>query len=337
MLTKCLVYMLGALLTWSNEHLARGYDMLLGMYLGGIENRCKSFLPCPVGFLRSECVKMSLLPKTPYTIHIDHSPSHNSQLESKWKSRTLPFCSNGNHPGRWLVIPHFLTHWCQQTAVNNQHRAEGEWREILQREAMKHTNSTLTSYYQELQNYLNGNICSMHAADMDTSNNEDLKLESKHAVFAPFSCKYKLYWPQEVMSCLRGRISPLFLTGDSLTRNLYVTILNELKLSSISIGEAKKKTNIKKERIFSIERNNVSVGFLMQNPWQGTDVHRLISSGKVERAKVVVSDFGFLHNQRASIRSFEFALRSSNLFPFWRRNKLTSRKMILQNQVTFRV
>ena len=304
--------------------------MLLGIYLGGIENRCKNYLTCFTPFCRSECVQMSLLPQTPYSLHIDNAKSAN--VAKDWHSRELPFCPNGNHPGRWLVVPSSLTMWCNNSGHGNQRISEQEWRDILHREAELHADSSSISYFKEVQSYLNGNICSMFAVDVDTSD-EDLKLESRHAMFAPFTCKYKLYWPEEAMTCLRERVSPLLLTGDSLTRNLYVTILNKLRVSTLSSAEAKKKTNVKKERAFNSERNNVSVGFLMQNPWQGTDVHRLISSGKVERAKVVVSDFGFLHNQRASIRSFEFALRSSILYTFWQNISLVSRmskKMILQ-------
>ena len=299
------------------------------MYLGGMENRCKGYKACPLPFRIDDCVHMALLPQTPYAITVHGGAKDVSAPATDWEDRSLPFCSNGNHPGRWLTLPASVTAWCESTSPAHQKQHSQEWNNLLA--VPKGASAEVRTYYRELLLYLNGDICSMVAPITDSTlprtqfQESEAKAsalgiapESRHAVFAPYSCKYKLYWIEETRQCLgRGHISPLFLTGDSMTRDLYVKFLNAIQFSTMTSAEAKLKTNVKKDVKFYFRKGNVTIDFILHNVWEGEGFHKTARSPIVRNAKAIVTDFAFLHNQNADVFRFEARLRASPVFKLW--------------------
>lgn len=299
---------LGTLVSWSPRLLAFSYDLLMGMYLGGVESRCYGYRSCSYPYRIDSCVEAAIISQIPYSLTV-HRPELDAGAVA-WTQRPLPLCLNGNHRGRWLAVPYQVSEWCNKTTNDHQRTSEKDWRALL--------SSSLGN--DELMRYLaGGDVCSMLVPASGIMPGVMMK-EAAHAVFAPYACKYHLFWPEEKKQCLEKHVSPLLFSGDSMIRNMYVEFSRVMGYSTLTAREAKKLTNVEKQSLLSIKESNMKVEYIMQLNWH--DERFLPDSRLTHRVlqlapKVIVTDFGFLHNRYADMFLFENQFISSSIFKHW--------------------
>jgi hypothetical protein len=101
---------------WTSDEKKHGYDMLFPIYLGGTEARCKPYQGCKYEKTCCGCWELAAIPgmRTLLTI-ADSFGSCHSHFSSSFQT-SLPFCSRGNHSGRWLQIPSFVEKHCNPSS-----------------------------------------------------------------------------------------------------------------------------------------------------------------------------------------------------------------------------
>ena len=92
---------LGYLFNWPPEKIARGSQQLQSIFLGGCEPRCPPYSNCGP-FNLPECDQASFIIDSR---SIRNSTSTAESEKGSRKRAELPYCTGGNHPGRWIRTP----------------------------------------------------------------------------------------------------------------------------------------------------------------------------------------------------------------------------------------
>ena len=100
----------GKLFKLSTNEISHGLQAKSSVFLGGCEPRCRPFVPCDTPFNLPQCDVESFIPKSPFSLH---SPYRTNSCEEQ--RGPLPYCTRGNHPGRWLEIPASVLATCNTT------------------------------------------------------------------------------------------------------------------------------------------------------------------------------------------------------------------------------
>jgi hypothetical protein len=174
-----------------------------------------------------------LIGQVPLAMHISShllssSPSSTSRKKQRLSSQLptpLPLCSNGNHRGRYLTIPSESLNICQAATSLRHYSSFGN---KFQREQVYLTTDH-TLHDQELrafliQQYRNRSVAMAHrllAQELLRHTDEESSLcplivlhdlpkisssaatmtgmrDTRHEIFAPYSCRYKFYSPLQV-------------------------------------------------------------------------------------------------------------------------------------------
>jgi hypothetical protein len=174
----------------------------------------------------------------------------------------LPYCSKGNHPGRFLTIPTDSLRICgvsnfagqdRHYIASNQDNNERQLRSIL---IQKYLDQSQPIEHRLLSQEL------LKHTDRDSSlcplivmNEIAEARDTRHEIFAPYKCRYKYYSPLQVHFIFSFSFASLFLQaksclkilhrtnsysiGDSLTRDLYASINIFMNLSRLSLSQMK--------------------------------------------------------------------------------------------------
>jgi hypothetical protein len=246
----------GLLYDWKPEDLIKGVEMYHSIFFGGSECRCPPYVNCGP-FNMPQCDVKSFLGKSPYQMrsvhrHVD-CPASSGSSHSKSSHVTLPYCSGGNHPGRWIRVPDSVLTVCgadkyEQDLKDEHKRQIGKRQEFGKYAAVitaysQHTQQVAVEkmwepikaaehhtphekvYLEVLSRYSGGNICSL-------ANIEDppTPLDGKLEIFAPYDCKYRLLTSAEVDSHSNPPSPPLPLPchSHSLDRQLNACMIKSV-------------------------------------------------------------------------------------------------------------
>jgi hypothetical protein len=111
--------------------------MLLPVYLGGTEARCKHFQGCSLEQYCCGCWDAALIPGIRNNLTITDGLgscfSHfSSAFKNSLRETSLPLCSRGNHSGRWLQVPSFVQTQCLHHNSSSSALLWGQITQILQ-------------------------------------------------------------------------------------------------------------------------------------------------------------------------------------------------------------
>jgi hypothetical protein len=202
----------GLLYAWSASARSRGAETYHSIFLGGCEGRCPPYQNCGPYNIPA-CDQKSFVIGSPFALEAQDASSACSLPKSP-----LPFCSSGNHTGRWLRVPDHILTICgvdpfrsaliaekerqrgkrqdfnKYTAIMSayvKHSQEVDPREVLgylQTAAHSGGSKHHQVHLDTLIKYANGNLCSLaHIEDPHSS------LDGSLDVFAPYDCRYQLF------------------------------------------------------------------------------------------------------------------------------------------------
>ena len=103
----------GTLFTWSSDELSWGFYKFHHVFLGGSESRCKPYTQCHLNNACCDCDSMSYVTGAPFKLHSVTNPSNKCNGLATAATAVLPYCTNGNHAGRWLQFPTELQEICK--------------------------------------------------------------------------------------------------------------------------------------------------------------------------------------------------------------------------------
>jgi hypothetical protein len=115
---------LGKMFQWTPRHVEEGAEALQSIFLGGCENRCPPNVNCGP-FNLPECDKKSFVVNSPFVVNSTYYGTHAMECLDKQEQK-LPYCTGGNHPGRWLEIPKEVLDTCQVEKYMKEWNAERE-------------------------------------------------------------------------------------------------------------------------------------------------------------------------------------------------------------------
>lgn len=101
---------LGKMFNWTPKHIEEGALALQSIFLGGCEPRCPPNFNCGP-FNLPVCDAKSFVINSPFIVNSSYHGKHAYACHKNVKK--LPYCTNGNHPGRWLEIPKSVLDTCQ--------------------------------------------------------------------------------------------------------------------------------------------------------------------------------------------------------------------------------
>lgn len=119
-----------SLYDWTTQERNNGYDLWLGVYLGGTETRCLPNKPCDVQKTCCGCDAKALLPFIPSTFEVkdQYAKCYSSFSETfkKFLTKSPPKCTRGDHKGRWIDVPSIIKEKCHPEGYTNKSFAK-QW------------------------------------------------------------------------------------------------------------------------------------------------------------------------------------------------------------------
>ena len=121
----------GMLYDWSLPRIQEGRQAMHSIFLGGSEPRCQAYANCGP-FTLPECEEAAHVGPQSF-LPVTSTYSHNRCRNNVWlqpaaasplSRSALPYCSSGNHPGRWIRLPESITAKCGAQQFVDQFLAE---------------------------------------------------------------------------------------------------------------------------------------------------------------------------------------------------------------------
>jgi len=264
------------------------------------------------------------------------SRSHEAHMTSQ-----LPYCPNGNHPGRWIVFPEEVARQCgagsyissisrlpylatnydkieRITRQYTMHALTLKYETVMGSVLKGLKNSSLPDdvriYYKELVRYAHGNVCLLMYLGINHPY-YDNRLE----LFAPYECRYRIMTPGEGRKCLRDKErTDILFHGDSISRDLFQKVSEQLDLAHVSPEELKR---IDHEHLFSTVHNKERLVFskegvscALDSSWNPLD-SKWNLGGRLP--KVYFDDFSIAHIKDYDMEVLHDKLMTSEWFRVW--------------------
>jgi hypothetical protein len=237
----------------------KSVELLKSVFLGGCERR-----PGGRTFCVQACQQQAQVVGSPFSMRArlaetgtgtHHREECGRGAAVTASSRPLPFCTGGNHPGRYLQLPpslirHCNSHKYSELLVEERARQFGKRQWFDRYDAVEYAyfrhaqtvelgpifaemkqnmqvNTSLSGsdsiinrqdvYYTELLRYLdNENICLL--VDIGLSRKIP---DSRADIYAPYSCKYRIYDWKKAAECHAEDRGHAMFHGDSMNRALF--------------------------------------------------------------------------------------------------------------------
>mmetsp|Transcript_8285 Transcript_8285/g.14035 ORF Transcript_8285/g.14035 Transcript_8285/m.14035 type:complete len:737 (-) Transcript_8285:117-2327(-) len=310
----------------------RSVELLNSVFLGGCERR-----PSGRSFCVPACQELSRVHGSPFFVHTKNLvPSARCGELSTWNAKPLPYCTRGNHPGRYLRIPSDLLQHCSAAeygdklvaerarqfgkrqwfdryeAIENAYFRNAQSLDIAPIFTKLQANSSV--HYAELLRYLNNeNICML----VDIGRSKKVPT-SKADIYAPYSCKYRVYDWQKAASCQLENKGMAIFHGDSMNRALFGRFSGIMGFEALSQSQLKNMTNNNNQNFIKVSNNKSMIAHY--NTWDGS--HDFLGGEAMDGMDlpgIYLANFALAHSLNVDLAGREeYFNEHSPTVQFWR-------------------
>ena len=222
---------------------SKSLELLKSVFLGGCERR-----PGDRTFCVPACQTEAQIIGSPFKLKVSPKPSsllRNCSNGAASQSNLLPYCTGGNHVGRYLRLPWGLIKHCNSAKYSalmaeerKQQQGKRQWPhkyEAIENQYFRHAQTVDSTraldelranlahdkdsfvYHTELLRYLeNQNVCLL----VDIGKSREIP-DGRADIYAPYFCKYHVYDWEKAKKCYHEERGVTLFHGDSMNRALF--------------------------------------------------------------------------------------------------------------------